>query len=82
MGVPVITSKGPLLEKLIKNGNCGICIDSENVELISTKIIEIIKDKNYNNMGKSGKIFTRNKFIWEAREDNLLNVIEQYTNSN
>ncbi|MDG1543506.1 MAG: glycosyltransferase family 4 protein [archaeon] len=82
MGIPVITSKGPLLENLVKNGNCGICIDSENIELISKKIIEMIKDKNYANMGESGKKFTRSKFIWEARENNLLNIIKQYTNSN
>jgi glycosyltransferase involved in cell wall biosynthesis len=80
MGVPVITSKGPLLENLIKQGNCGICIDSGNIELISKNILKLIKDKNYAKMGESGKKFTRKKFIWEAREKNLLNIINKYTN--
>ena len=82
MGVPVIASKGPLLENLVKKGNCGICIDSENSELISRKIIELVNSNEYDEMGKSGKRFTRNKFIWEAREDNLLNLITGIINQN
>ena len=36
----------------------------------------LLTDKNLGNMGKQGSKFSREKFVWEKREKNLVEVIE------
>tara|TARA_Y100000746_G_C15322291_1_gene374232 strand:- start:69 stop:821 length:753 start_codon:yes stop_codon:yes gene_type:complete len=76
MGVPVLTSKGYLVEKLIQKGRCGKTVDATNVLEVSEGIITLLTNGNLRNMGKQGSDFSRGKFVWEEREKNLLEVIE------
>jgi len=36
----------------------------------------LLTDKNLRNIGKQGSKFSREKFVWEKREKNLVEVIE------
>ena len=76
MEVPVLTSKGYLIEKLIQKGRCGKVVDATNVLEVAEGIMTLLTDKNLGNMGKQGSNFSREKFIWERREKNLVEVIE------
>lgn len=81
MGVPILTSKGPLLEKITKKGKCGVCVDPTDINQISEKIIQLVEKNELTEMGRRGKEFVTGKFVWEAREKNLLKIIDKLTTS-
>ena len=79
MGVPVLTSKGYLVERLIERGRCGRTVDATNIEEVSTEMINLLKNSDLKELGYNGLNFSRNKFVWEKREKNLLKVIDSLT---
>ena len=79
MGVPVLTSKGYLVGKLIEKGRCGKTVDATKVEDVAVEMINLLKNNELDKLGNNGLKFSRKKFVWEKREKNLLNVVDRLT---
>ena len=79
MGVPVLTSKGYLVEKLIKKGKCGETADATNAHEVAGGMKTLLQNINLEKMGKYGSDFSRERFVWEKREKKLLEIIEKLT---
>ena len=50
--------------------------DATNVLEVAEGIMTLLTDENLGNMGKQGSTFSREKFVWEKRENTLVEVIE------
>ena len=79
MGVPVLTSKGYLVEKLIEKGRCGKTVDATKVKEVVSGMINLIERSDLEKLGNNGLKYSRKKFIWEKREKNLLKVVDSLT---
>ena len=75
MGLPVVSSKGHLSDKLIEEGKCGVSVDSSNVYDIAKGIINIIEQKPIEEMANETINFSRDKYIWERREGKINELI-------
>lgn len=79
MGVPILTSKGYLVEKLIQKGKCGKAVDATDVKKVANGMISLLRNNNLEKIGKEGSNYYREKFVWERREKNLSELIEKLT---
>jgi len=79
MGLPVITSKGHMSDKLIESGRCGISVDPANEKDIAEGIMKLLNQTPLDNLSKNAMKFSRKTYIWERREEKLLKIIEQLT---
>ncbi len=79
MGVPVLSSKGYLVEKLIGKGKCGRIVNATKIEEVAEGMINLLENDDLEVMGSNGLQFSREKFIWERREQNLLDVVRKLT---
>ena len=79
MGVPVLTSKGYLVEKLIQKVECGKTVNATNISEVAEGMITLLRNGALEKMGEQGSNFSREKFVWEKREMNLLKIIEKLT---
>ena len=77
MGIPVVTSKGHMSDRLVKEEKCGISVDSSNENAIADGILTLLNrvskvETNINSVQSS-----RSKYVWEKRENNLNKVIKK-----
>lgn len=77
-GIPVIASNIPLWEKIIKENQCGICVDPFDPK----QIIEAIQYLHQNRdiakqMGENGQVAVKEKFNWSIEEKKLLDFYKQ-----
>ena len=77
MGIPVLTSKGYLVEKLIEKGKCGKTVDASNAQEVAEGMKSLLQNINLEQMGIYGSDFSRKRFVWEKREKKLLKIIEK-----
>ena len=75
MGLPVITSKGHMSDKLIQKGKCGISVDSSSETEIAKGILNLLNQESIKIMAKNTIQFSREKYIWERREEKMIKVI-------
>jgi len=75
MGLPVITSKGHMSDKLIQKVKCGISVDSSSEKEISQGIIKLLKQESIKKISKNTMLVSREKYIWERREEKIIKVI-------
>ncbi len=77
-GIPVIASDFPLWREIIKQNNCGICVNPLNPPEIAEAIQWIIKHRNQAaEMGKNGRKAVEEKYNWEPESKKLLNIYEK-----
>ncbi len=76
MGLPVVTSKGHMSDKLIRRGKCGISVDSSNESDIAQGILKLLRQISDKKMAKNTIQFSRDKYVWERREEKIINVID------
>ena len=79
MGTPLICSDNPDVEKILRLGKCGICVDPSNVELISKLIIQLFDEGKLAEMGENGRKYVIDKFIWERNEPKLAKIVKKLT---
>lgn len=73
--LPVISSNFPSWEEIIKNNNCGICVNPENPEEIANAIRYLIeRPELIKEMGQNGKKAILEKYNWEKESENLLKI--------
>ncbi|PNW37195.1 UNVERIFIED_CONTAM: glycosyl transferase, partial [Euhalothece sp. KZN 001] len=77
-GIPVIASNFPLWKEIIKQNDCGICVNPLNPQEIAEAIQWIIKHPNQAaEMGKNGRKAVEEKYNWEPESKKLLNIYEK-----
>lgn len=74
-GIPIICSNNRLWTQIVKEYNCGITVNPNNIE----EIIDAIKTINDNpnkayKMGVNGRNAVLRKFNWKTQEEVLINV--------
>ncbi len=79
MGTPLICHDNPDVEKILKLGKCGLCVDPSNIELISNHIIRLFDEDKLSKMGENGRRFVINKYSWEKNEPKLAGIVKKLT---
>ena len=79
MGTPLICHDNPDVEKILKLGKCGLCVDPSNIELISNHIIRLFDGDKLSKMGENGRKFVIDKFSWEKNELKLAGIVKKLT---
>ena len=83
MGLPVIITKYPFAEKMIKKYNFGIAVEPDNVDEIADAIMYLIDNpKKAEIMGKNGRRAILEEFNWGNEERKLLKLYKQFSDRN
>tara|TARA_Y100001970_G_scaffold276429_1_gene379113 strand:- start:508 stop:1599 length:1092 start_codon:yes stop_codon:yes gene_type:complete len=75
MGLPVITSKGHMTDKLIQSTECGISVDPSDEDEIAQGILKLLTKKSLKKIAEDTKKDSRNKYVWERREEKIMKAI-------
>jgi len=78
MGIPVISSKGLFVDRLIERANCGNSVDGTSVDNVAKAILNLLKE-DLEKIGLNGQRFARKRFMWEKREEKLSEIIRKLT---
>lgn len=74
-GLPVIASDFPLWKRIVKENQCGICVNPDKPDEIADAINRIFENpKLAEEMGRNGKNAIREKYNWQTEEKRLLRV--------
>ncbi len=77
-GIPVIASHFPLWKEIIEGNNCGICVNTLNVNEIANAINWIIDNPGQaKQMGENGRKAVEEKYNWEQEGIKLLRIYEE-----
>lgn len=77
-GIPVIASDFPLWKQIIKQNDCGICVNPLNSQEIADSIQWIIEHPNQAaEMGKNGRKAVEEKYNWEQECKKLLTIYKK-----
>ena len=77
MGLPVILSKYPFAEKMLKKYKFGIAVDPANIDDVASAIV-YLKEHPYEakQMGENGRRAVLEEFNWGIEEKKLLQLYE------
>ena len=76
-GVPFIGSKLPQVEQIVKEENCGVLVDSTDIEGIAKAMGEILTDKkNAEELGRNGLKAVEGEYSWGRIEERLAGIFE------
>ena len=78
MGIPVISSKGLFVDRLIERANCGNSVDGTSVDNVAKAILNLLKE-DLEKIGLNGQRFARKRFMWEKREEKLSEIVKELT---
>ncbi len=74
-GKPVLVSDAIAQKKLIKRTKSGLVHQEKNVQDFNEKVLELYKNPQLSNrLGKNGKDFIENEFVWEKVSGNLIEI--------
>lgn len=77
-GIPVIASRFPLWESIVKEEDCGICVDPLNPEEIAEAIKQLLSDPaRSRRMGENGRKAVERKYNWENEGETLLKLYSE-----
>ena len=75
MGLPVIITKYPFAEKMIKKYDFGIAVEPDNVDEIADAIMYLIDNPDKaKEMGENGRRAVLEEFNWGIEEKKLINL--------
>jgi len=77
MGIPVLTSKGHMSDKLVSKGEYGMSVDSSNEKSIADGILTLLKQKYISKTSEDIIKSSRHKYVWERREGKIIEVIKK-----
>lgn len=73
VGLPVIASDFPLWEQIIKDNQCGLCVDPLNPSAIASAIDYLIANpEEAERMGRNGQKAVKLRYNWGIEEKKLL----------
>lgn len=82
MGLPVILSKYPFAEKMLKKYEFGIAVDPANIDEIASAIRYLRENPNKaKQMGENGRRAVLEEFNWGIEEKKLLKLYEDLLNA-
>lgn len=74
-GIPVIASNFPLWEGIIKDADCGVCVDPMNVKSIAEAIdFMLLHPERAKVMGQNGMKAVRKKYNWSIEQKKLIGL--------
>ena len=77
-GLPVIASNVGGIVEIIKDGVNGYLVEPRNVELLSNRIVRLLKDQELRSvMGRSGYNMIDKKYNWEKAGEMFNNIINE-----
>lgn len=77
-GIPVIASNFPLWEQIVKESNCGICVDPLDTDQIAETILWMHNNPNLaKQYGENGRNAIINKYNWEKEAEKLINIYKE-----
>lgn len=80
-GLPVICSDNKLWKEIVEQYECGIAINSDNMEEIKSAILNILNNKDrILNMGKRGVQAIKTKYNWALEEEKLVKIYANLLN--
>ena len=77
MGLPVVTSKGHMSDKLLKKEKYGISVDSSDENAIADGILTLLNQNTIRAISKENVQYSRTKYVWERREGKINKVIKK-----
>jgi glycosyltransferase involved in cell wall biosynthesis len=76
-GLPVIASNFPLWQDIVRDNECGICVDPLNIEEIAKAIENILNNPDLAaEMGAKGRRAIEEKYNWEKESERLIELYE------
>jgi glycosyltransferase involved in cell wall biosynthesis len=82
LGIPVVASNFPLYRSVIEKYRCGICVDPDDIEEISSAIIKLISKPDLaESMGRAGKAAVKRYFNWENEKGKLIAFYDKVLSS-
>jgi len=80
-GTPIVISDFPGIGSIVKENNCGICVDPNNIEDITNAVIRILNDKIlYKKLSENGFNAVKKKYNWEIEELKIINAYKEMMN--
>lgn len=78
MGMPVILSKSPYNDVIMKKYKFGICVDPDDIDETARAMETIFSDKELQKeMGVNGRRAVKNYFNWSTEEKKLIELYEK-----
>ena len=80
-GVPLLVSRHPMLESLIKENDCGLVVDESNPEAIAEAVGFLLDHpQEAERMGANGREAFLQKYNWDKEEPKFWQVYQQAMN--
>ncbi len=75
VGIPVLASDLTLWVSIIEGGNCGCCVNCNDVEAIREKVLFLLDNlEEAKMMGDNGKKLAEESYSWESQENELFKL--------
>ena len=74
-GIPVIASDIPLWESIVREADCGYCVDPRDPDAIAAKIDALLSDQaEARRLGANGRRAVERQYNWPVEEQKLLDL--------
>ena len=74
MGLPILSARGPLLDRLIALSAAGQSVDSTSPAAVAAGMWELLSRDDLATMASQGQRIARKLFTWDARQGKLLEL--------
>ncbi len=75
--IPVVSSNFPVMKNIVESSNCGVCVDPDSIEDITSGISKLLKDDSLRiKMGQNGFEAVQTKYNWNIEEKKLISVYD------
>lgn len=79
MGIPVLVSNFPLLQQIVDQDNCGLCVDPENIEEVRSALFFFHNNPDESReMGLRGQKAVNEKYKWERESEKLVSLYQRF----
>ncbi len=79
-GIPVVVSDFPLWAGIVKDAQCGVCVDPLDPAAIAAAIDELVTyPEHARRMGENGRLAVEKKYNWGTEEQKLLELYQGLT---
>lgn len=79
-GIPVVCSNFPLWERVVKEGDCGICVDPTSARALAAAINRIHEDVELQRtFSRNGRRLVENVYSWDSEASRLLASYREIT---
>lgn len=80
--LPVVVSDVGGLPEVVKEGQTGFIVENKDYEAAGEQLIRLVEDANLrNDMGKRGRQWVKDHYIWEDCLDQMMAVYERMKNA-